>query len=198
MGQSRISQFLCVAMLFWLILAAAQAVSAQDNPIEAVGTKVADVAAGVAEGVENWRSDLVSRIDDTTGGISEFFTTANDLLKKFAAVIAVVFVVLLGVLLRYVANLALVIIVGLLILLGRRHLAKDLKAVIEGLIGAGILVGSIVAWIEGTRGGLLAGISAAVSVQVATWIMTLVGVVVIRIFFPGLPKFFAEIRETVK
>ncbi|MCY3831791.1 MAG: hypothetical protein OXG85_02170, partial [Chloroflexi bacterium] len=121
-----------------------------------------------------------------------------DLLKKFAAVIAVVFVVLLGILLRYVANLALVIIVGLLILFGRRHLAKDIKAVMEGLIGAGILVGSIVAWIEGTRGGLLAGISAAVSVQVATWIMTLVGVVVIRIFFPRLPKFFAEIRETVK
>ena len=185
------SSYLVIAMLvLGLVLVPGPATEAQDV--------VATAGARVGQAVENWRNDLGNRVDDATGGVGDFYTTINELLKKFAAIIAIIVVVALGVLLRYVANLVFFVVVGLLILFGKRNWAVDMRAVIEGLIGLGIIVGSAFAWIAGTRGGLFAGISAGVDAQIYTWILTPIAAFVIRVVFPRRFKVFAEIRELAK
>ncbi len=192
---SRLLRLALALCLFFVVSLAAQA---QDNPLQVLGKKAAEVFQGISSEVEDRASDLASRADESMAGITEFFATINDLLNKFAAVIAVVFVVVLGILLRYVANMVFIVLAALLILFNKREWARDMRAVIEGMIGLGIVVGCVFAWFATTRAGLVAGIEAGVSAQALTWIVTITIALVSRILFPRRLKIFAEIKELAK
>ncbi len=192
---SRILRLALSLCLFFVVSLAAQA---QDNILQAAGTKAAEVFQGISSEVENRASDLASRADDSMAGITETFATINDLLNKFAAVVAVAFVVLLGILLRYVANMVFIVLAALLILFNKREWARDMRAVIEGMIGLGIIVGCAFAWFATTRAGLVAGIEAGLSAQALTWIVTITIALISRFLFPQRLKIFAEIKELAK
>ncbi len=198
MGKLLLSRILRAALALCLFFVVSLAAQAQDNILQAAGTKAAEVAQGVSNEVENRASDLASRADESMAGITETFATINDLLNKFAAVIAVVFVVLLGILLRYVANMVFIVLAALLILFNKREWARDMRAVIEGMIGLGIIVGCAFAWFATTRAGLVAGIEAGLSAQALTWIVTITIALISRFLFPQRLKIFAEIKELAK
>ena len=198
MGKLLLSRTLRAALALCLFFVVSLAAQAQDNLVQSAATKAAEVAQGISNEVENLAGDLASRADDSMGGISEFFSTINELLNKFAAVVAVVFVVLLGILLRYVANLAFIAVAGALIVFNKREWASDMRAVIEGMIGLGIVVGCVFAWIATTQAGLLAGIEAGVGAQPLTWIVIIISALVSRFFFPRPLRIFAEIKELIK
>ena len=195
LGKPLLSRILWLALALCLFLVVSLAAQAQDNPLQVAGKKAAEVFQGISSEVENRASDLASRADDSMAGITETFATVNDLLNKFAAVIAVVFVVLLGILLRYVANMVFIVLAALLILFNKREWARDMRAVIEGMIGLGIVVGCAFAWFATSRAGLVAGIEAGVSAQALTWIVTITIALISRFLFPQRLKIFAEIKE---
>ena len=191
-------RYLGVGMLICMIFMASLGAVAQENVIETVGTKAAEVADGIGQGIEGIRNDLGKGIGDATGGVTESLAVINEVMKKLGAVISIAIVVVLGILARYIANLVFHIVVGLLILLGKPELARDMKAVIDGLIGLGIVVGSIIAFLVGSTEGIVGGTTAGINAQLATWIVTPVAALTIRIAFPQRYRFFSRIREVAK
>ena len=179
--------FACIALAWALLILPGYAASAQ----EALAT-----ARSAASGaIDEAKTELGETVDALSSDALEFLDAANQILKKFGAFIAIIVVVMLGVLLRLVANLALVIIIALLVLAGRRNWALDLRALVEGLISLGIVIGCAFAWMVGTRDGLVAGISAGIDAQIMTWLVIPVAAVALRLVFPRCVELFAEVRE---